>query len=528
MPLGTQIGHALKDRGVRFVFGIPGVHNQELYRGLADSGITHILSRHEQGAGFMADGFARATGEAGVAFVITGPGLTNILTPVGQAYSDSIPMLVIASGLENDPAQSVRGRLHEMKDQKGAALAVADWCVEADNPDAVYALIDRAFSEFAVNRPRPKCIQIPVPALSQTAHCAPPTPKRPLKPIPNNDLVVESGRLLRKSKRPLFVFGGGAVGAANSARAIVAHVGAAVFMTYAGRGVIPIGFPLCIGSHLPRPESVEILKKSDLVIVVGSALSEVDLWRDELGNETSMIYVDIDSSSLFNCRCDDVPIQGEANAFLHMLDLEIRNHRFETEWSASEIRTARQKFRDSCELERPGIARIADEVLAALPNGTMVYSDMTQFAYVAKETVALDAPGRWHHPYGFGTLGYALPAAIGGKLGLPETPVLAVAGDYGFQYTMQELGTAAELGLQLPILIWDNAGLKEIEQSMIAAQIEPFAVKARNPDFLKLADAYGVRSQLPQSVNELKSGIHEAFSADGPSLIVLRPELLFQ
>ncbi|MEM6341617.1 MAG: thiamine pyrophosphate-binding protein, partial [Pseudomonadota bacterium] len=158
-PLGAQISHMLKDRGVDVIFGIPGVHNQELYRGIEEAGITHVLARHEQGVGFMADGYARATGRPGVAYVITGPGLTNIMTPMGQAYSDSVPMLVISSCL--DETAATRGQLHQMRDQRGAAATVCDWSEEARTAEAAYALIDRAMIEFETQRKRPKHIQVP-------------------------------------------------------------------------------------------------------------------------------------------------------------------------------------------------------------------------------------------------------------------------------------------------------------------------------------------------------------------------------
>ena len=158
--LGAQISHMLKDRGVDVIFGIPGVHNQEMYRGIEEAGITHVLARHEQGAGFMADGYARATGKPGVAYVITGPGLCNIMTPMGQAYSDSVPMLVISSCLDETAAK--RGQLHQMKDQCAAADTVCDWSEEARTASAAYALVDRAFGEFETTRKRPKHIQVPI------------------------------------------------------------------------------------------------------------------------------------------------------------------------------------------------------------------------------------------------------------------------------------------------------------------------------------------------------------------------------
>lgn len=167
-PLGAQISHMLKDRGVTHVFGIPGVHNQELYRGIEEAGLVHVLARHEQGAGFMADGYARASGKPGVAYVITGPGLCNIMTPMGQAYSDSVPMLVISSCLDETAAR--RGQLHQMLDQEGAARTVCDWSETARSAEAAYALIDRALIENTPGRrTRPKSVVVPIALLEAQA-----------------------------------------------------------------------------------------------------------------------------------------------------------------------------------------------------------------------------------------------------------------------------------------------------------------------------------------------------------------------
>ena len=155
----------------------------------------------------------------------------------------------------------------------------------------------------------------------------------------------------------------------------------------------------------------------------------------------------------------------------------------------------------------------------------MIYSDMTQFAYAAKEVWDMPRPGHWHHPYGFGTLGYALPAAIGGAVARRGKPTLAIAGDYGLQYTIQELGTAVELGLSLPILVWDNGKLGEIEDSMIRSQIAPNAVVARNPDFGALAKAYGAEARAPKTLHALQTDVLAAFDAAVPTLIHVTPSI---
>ncbi|HHL21242.1 MAG TPA: acetolactate synthase isozyme1 large subunit, partial [Aliiroseovarius sp.] len=291
-PLGAQISRMLEARGVRVIFGIPGVHNIELYRGLEETGIQHVLARHEQGAGFMADGYARATGRPGIAYVISGPGLTNIMTPVGQAWSDSVPVLVISSCLDETAWR--RGQLHQMKDQAGAGACVADWSEVARDAQAAYGLIERAFAEFGAARPRPKHLSLPIALMSADAPAPPAPAARPGLALPDPAVLDRAARMLGAAERPLVLLGGGARGGAQAARALVDARKAASVCSYAGRGIVPDGAPLALGPALPHPGSVPLIASADLVVVVGSELAEVDLWRAELGHDAPMIRVDID------------------------------------------------------------------------------------------------------------------------------------------------------------------------------------------------------------------------------------------
>lgn len=523
-PLGAQISHALKARGVEVIFGIPGVHNVEMYRGIEEAGITHVLARHEQGAGFMADGYARATGRPGVAYVITGPGLCNIMTPMGQAWSDSVPVLVISSCLDETAAR--KGQLHQMRDQEGAAATVCDWSHEARTPEAAYGLIDRAFAEFASARPRTKHVQVPISALGALAAPAAPAARVALLPVAGAADVSAVAALLAGAKRPLFIWGGGAVRGADTARRVLAASGAASFTTYAGRGIPAIDDPLNFGACLPRPDSVEAIARADCVIAVGTELAEVDLWRDRLGHAATLVRVDIDPLVLADkTHPADLAILSDAAGFLAALGAAMPSGR-KTGWSAREVASARTQWRAATEAERPGIAEIVEAVVAALPDDALIYSDMTQFAYVGKEVTTMHGPGQWHHPSGFGTLGYALPASIGGKIGAGDRATVCIAGDYGFQYTVQELGVAVELGLSLPIIVWDNGKLKEIEDCMVNAQIAPNAVVARNPDFCKLAEAWGAHAVRPANLAAMQDAVRAALSADGPTLIHVTPDIL--
>ncbi|MEM1003988.1 MAG: thiamine pyrophosphate-binding protein [Pseudomonadota bacterium] len=521
-PLGAQISHMLRDRGVDVIFGIPGVHNQEMYRGIEEAGITHVLARHEQGAGFMADGYARATGKPGVAYVITGPGLCNIMTPMGQGYSDSVPMLVLSSCLDETQAQ--RGQLHQMKDQRGAANTVADWSEQADTSLATYGLIERAFEEFELSRPRPKHIQVPITQLTAEADPAP-FPNQPA--LRNQSRQVDIGpvlSLLNIARRPLFILGGGC--RSNLWRQILTGLGAACFTTFAGRGMAGINYALDYGAMLPRPGSADVIASADLVIAVGTELAEVDLWRHDLGHTATLVRVDLDPETLSDHHRAAIKIQTDGASFARALSEAAETLKPATGWTSDEVAETRARWRAEIDAERPGIGPVADALRAAIPADTMIYSDMTQFAYVAKEIWDMAYPYHWHHPTGFGTLGYALPAGIGGACARRGKPTAVIAGDYGFHYTMQELGVAVELGLSLPIILWDNGKLKEIEDSMVRGQIAPNAVVAHNPDFCKLAEAFGALSAAPASLAEMQAAVGAAFDAPVPTLIHVTPDIL--
>lgn len=525
-PLGVQISRMLKDRDVDVIFGIPGVHNQELYRGIEQAGITHVLARHEQGAGFMADGYARASGRPGVAYVITGPGLCNIMTPMGQGYSDSVSMLVISSCLDETAAR--RGQLHQMKDQRLAAETVCDWSQEARTSEAAYGLIDRALTEFQTARPRPKHVQVPISVLEADAPAAPapmPLPTTAKANAPFDRIAAD----LSAANKPLIVFGGGLASntgpdARELIQTLLTRTGAASFTTYAGRGLVAPDTPLHFGSTLARGSSADTIAEADYVLVLGAALDEVDLWRAHLGHKSTLVRVDIDPEVLSDPQRAEQIWNMDAQSFVagllpHLTDTTPK-------WDATAVAAKRAQWRAEVDAEFPHVLPVADALRASLPDDAMIFSDMTQFAYASKECWDMPRPGHWHHPTGFGTLGYALPAAIGGAMARKGLPTLAIAGDYGFQYTCNELGTAVELGLPLPILLWDNGKLGAIESSMVAAQIAPNAVIQQNPDFGMLAQAYGALFSQPDTLPALQQAVTDALSADRPTVIRMTPALV--
>ena len=525
LSTGEALVGLLEAYGVDTIFGIPGVHNIEMYRALPRSKIRHVLVRHEQGAGFMADGYARATGKPGVCFTITGPGLLNILTPLGQAWSDSSNVLVISSALDMADSAQGRGRLHEMIDQRAAAASVTNLHMRAYTPKDVRDGLARAFAHFASQRPRPAYLEIPLDMLKVSAGdgwTARPLPRRAL---PQLDQIHAAVERLHKAKRPLIILGGGALDAGRAALDIAEKLDAPILTTTAGKGAVPEDHPLCLGYKLGLESAPAFIRSFDAILCVGSQLSETDFWN-EIIIEENLIRIDIDPDSLARPHTAEIAINADAKATLEAIAKGLNS-----QGGLCRSEPARGTGPDDltwviADSNRELLTPVLETIREALPRETVICSDMTQIAYLANTIFPAYEPHTWIHPVGFGTLGFALPAGIGAKIGCPEKPVAVLIGDYGLQYTLNELGTAAEHKLPVVILMWNNERLGAIYDNMVHNGIQPNAVTLKNPDFQMLAKAYGCHAEKPGSLKALADAIMTALKAEGPTLIEMTPRMV--
>jgi 5-guanidino-2-oxopentanoate decarboxylase len=529
LSTGEALVGLLEAYGVDTIFGIPGVHNVEMYRALPRSKIKHVLVRHEQGAGFMADGYARATGKPGVCFTITGPGLTNILTPMGQAFSDSSPMLVISSSLDIGDSAQGRGRLHEMRSQLTVAHSVTPFARQATSPADVRDAVAEAFAGFAASRPRPFYLEIPVDLLKAPAGPGWKARPMPSRPHAGNADIDEAVRLLSGAKRPVIILGGGARQASKEAIKIAEALGAVVLSSTAGKGIVPESHPLSAGYRLSRDSAKKVITHSDVVLAVGTELSETDFWdgyridssQIEIGGK--LIRIDIDPSSLVRPHVPSLAILSDAKEALSAIAAKLPK---DAPRQGGET-TARKLHAPEDESDlRHKLKSVLAVIREALPPETIIASDMTQIAYAANEDFPMEQGGKWIYPVGFGTLGFALPAGIGARFGKNDTPVAAMIGDYGIQFTINELGTAVEHKLPLVILMWNNNALGQIRDDMVNKGIQPNAVTLRNPDFQMLAKSYGCHTEKPSSLKALAVAIKTALKADGPTLIEMTPAMV--
>jgi 5-guanidino-2-oxopentanoate decarboxylase len=521
-------GHAaialLEAYGVDTVFGIPGVHTLELYRGLADRKMRHIGVRREQGAGFMADGYARASGRPGVCCLITGPGLMNAATPLGQAYSDSVPVLVLASVNDSDDLGKGRGRLHEITDQHAAIQPLTGLTRTIRSPAELPEAMAEAFRLFETGRPRPAVFNLTLDMLRAPATVGGAQRIRTIRPQASAADLDAAAKLIDAAGRPMVIFGGGCVDCADEARAFLAKSGAIAVTTTAGKGVIADSDPATLGSSMGNTATQNALADADVVVAVGTELAETDSWTDSLSFHGKLIRIDLDAPTLVRDYAPTVALLADAGPTLAALTARIRAGRKPDASRIVAIRAA--NVLEIRPLEWKHIA-VLDVVRAALPRDGQVFSDMTQIAYTANFQFPCEKPRRWFHPLGFGTLGYAVPAAIGGQIACPDRPTIAIVGDGGFLFTMQELGTAVELGLPLPILVWNNDAFGQIAYGMNKRDIPELGVRQRNPDYLALARAFGAGAVRPDSLPALEEAISAALSAKGPTLIEVREDAPF-
>jgi len=525
---GERLVELIESYGIDTVFGIPGNHTVQLYRGLAQSQLRHVSPRHEQGAGFMADGYARATGRPAACFLISGPGLANAMTPMLQALADSIPMLVITAVSERAHLGLGEGRLHEIADQRAMAGQAARFSHTLMDPADLPKVLARAFAVFSSARPGPVHLQIPLDVITADASDVPPQPW-PLvsAPVGDRDAVADLAERLRAAHRPCLVAGGGAVSAEPELRALAEAWALPVVTTVNGKGLLPPGHPLLVGGS-PSLQSVRtFLADSDLVLAVGTEFSETDYDMLFLGNLPAIPYlarVDIDAAQLCRNQRADLPICGAAAPTLRALLDHLGAGDAPTQAAMERVRRVRTRNASEAHSNFQ-MGSFFETLKAALP-GLCLVGDSTLPTYYAVWQYEAPGPRRYFHSAtGMGTLGYAIPAAIGARRALPDSvPVVALIGDGAAQFTFMELAAAVQENLPITVLIWNNAGYGEIRAGMVAESIPPTGVDIAPPDFVAAAQALGCDSQRVSSLEALGEALRAAATTPRPTVLDLPQE----
>jgi acetolactate synthase-1/2/3 large subunit len=522
---GEVLVTLLENYGVKLVFGIPGVHTVELYRGLAASSLRHITPRHEQGAGFMADGYARVTGSPGVCFIITGPGMTNIATAMAQAYADSIPMLVISSVNARHQLGSGNGCLHELPSQRNLTAGFTAFSHTLMTPDELPQILARAFAVFELTRPRPVHIEIPLDVITAPAgHLLLARAARLSRPAASGSAIAQAVARLLQARRPLILAGGGAVDAGSDLQRLAEHLQAPIALTINAKGIIGPDHPLLIGSSQSTAATRALVREADVVLAIGTELGETDydtVFDGGFAIPGELIRIDIDAQQLARNFRATIAIVADAGQAASALLAAVAAAPYEpaTDWGAPRAAQVRSAIAAGYDAATRAQKRLLEAVRQALPD-VIIAGDSTQPVYAGNLVYDATTPRSWFNSStGYGTLGYGLPAAIGAKLGAAKRAVVCLIGDGGLQFTLPELASAVEAQVPVIVLLWNNAGYGEIKRYMTERAITPVGVDIYTPDFMMLARGFGCVGERIGSMNALLEQLPRAAGRSVPTVL---------
>lgn len=519
--VGERIVEGLAARGVEVVFGIPGVHTVEMYRGLSGSSVRHVTARHEQGCAFMADGYARASGKPGVALVITGPGLTNALTAMAQSREDSVPVLIISGVNRRESLGKGLGRLHELPDQQAMVRTLCP-SRQITDPSEVGEVLDWAFTTLATGRPGPVHIEVPTDVMPLPCPALPAPAPLPARPRAAADQVARAADLLNAARSPVIVVGGGARGQDAALRALAERLDAPVVQTVNARGMMH-GHDLCVPASPSLQAVRDLIAASGQVLVLGSeiGLTEYDMYATEsLPDLRGMIRVDICPAQLARHKAA-LTIEADVGEFLTDILARLTPKRAD---GAQRSEAARKRSRaDLGEIyaPMPEQLQMVEAIRTAMP-ACVIVGDSTQPVYAGNLYYDHDRAGGWFNAAtGYGALGFGPGAAVGAAVALPGVPVVCLIGDGGLQFSPGELRTAVDEGLPISFVVWNNAAFLEIAEAMRGANTE---VIGCTPSPLRL-EPFAAACDLPfTSVPPEPEVLTWALSqpCDGPRMIEVR------
>jgi acetolactate synthase-1/2/3 large subunit len=522
--VGIRLVEGLVARGVDTVFGIPGVHTIELYRGLAaaQGKIRHVTARHEQGAGFMADGYARVSGKPGVAFVITGPGLTNTLTAMAQAKADSVPMLVVSGLGRSDTLGKGLGRLHELPDQ-GAMVATLCHTETVTDPKKLGEVLDRAFAAMTAGRPGPAHIQISTNMMGQ------PCPALPPPATQGSAVPLPLGRMrsiastLNNAERIVILAGGGVRGAEKDLQRLAESLDAPVVLTANARGAM-YGHRLAVPASPSLNAVRHLMLMSDQILAIGTELGPTDYdvyAKGGVPDLSGMIRIDICTDQLARHPAK-MPIKADAGPMMAaLLPMTLPANRDGFRRAEVTRSTARVEL-EGLSPHMVGQLEMVEAIRKGMP-GAIIIGDSTQPVYAGNLYYHHDRPGGWFNAAtGYGALGYAPGAAVGAAIAAPGVPIVCLIGDGGLTFSPGELKTAVDERLPITYIVWNNAGFREIEEALRDARVDPILGCHPTPlDMEDFAAACGLPfAQIPQDAAEMIEMLETPL--DGPRLLEIQ------
>ncbi|MBI3976582.1 MAG: thiamine pyrophosphate-binding protein [Chloroflexi bacterium] len=518
MTGGQALVQALKQEGVQTIFGLPGVQLDWAFDALyaERDAIRVIHTRHEQAAAYMADGYARTTGRVGTFLVVPGPGLLNATAALSTAYACSSPVLALTGQIPSQWIGAGRGLLHEIDDQLGMIRHVTKWAARGMAPAEIPGLVHEAFRQLRSGRPRPVELEVPPDVLQATGEVDLGTPLPVERPAGDSDLIEQAARVLGRAECPLIFAGGGvlASGAWEELRRVAELLVAPVIMSANGRGA------LSDRHHLAHEQlsSPQLLATADAILAVGTRL--MPYWGQAIPeSDRPCIRIDADARQIDRPLPPTIGIVADAAVGLAALAERIERHNRKRASRRDELVALQREVAALVNGWEPQ-ASYGRALRAALPDDAIIVNESTQVGYWCSHGLPVYEPRTFLTSGYQGTLGYGFPTALGAGMANPDRVVVSVNGDGGFMYNVQELATAAQHGIAVTTVVFDDGAfgnVKRTQQEAFGGRV--IASDLRNPDLARVAELFGVWGIRAEGPDELRVALQQATAAREPALI---------
>jgi acetolactate synthase-1/2/3 large subunit len=530
---GQAIVDSLRSEGVTQAFGLISVQMMYLYDALyeAKDSFKFIGGRNESAVAYMADGYARASGKPGVCFTSTGPGAANSVGAMGEAYHSSSPVLNITSNCERDLINSDRGAPHEPKDQLGMFRSVTDWNALITEVEAIPEYIHEAFQRFLNRRPRPIELEIPTDMLAQMAEVRVLPPAERIRQQGEHKGIEQAAKMLETARKLVIWSGGGIISSEATPELVqlAELLGAPVTTTYGGKGGFPDDHPLALGCSIGgrvygQNPVFDFIERCDVALVVGARLPYRATVGVGLKFPQKLIHIDIDTGVFNKNYRATVCIAGDAKAVLRQLVGALKGKSVaKSEAFDNEVKQLKERVRQALWEKGANQQRVMEAIRGTISSDTIIVADPTVPAYWATRGMPCYEPRIYLSPHGWSSIGFAFPAALGAKVARPERQVVVISGDGGFQLNMQELGTAAQYGIKVVVLLFNDGAwgaLRDRQRDYHGGRY--YGTDLLNPDFVKLAESYGLAATRVNSCQEMSVALENALNDKAFHLIDIK------
>lgn len=516
MTGGEAIVGQLRREGIEVVFGLPGVQLYGIWAALRDEpGIRVITTRHEQATTYMADGYTRASGKIGAALVVPGPGLLNAASGMSTAYSTSTPVLVIAGQVQRAFIGRDVGMLHEVNDQQAAIAPITKWRRRATEVKDCPSAVHEAMFQLKTGRPRPVEIEFPPETMEEEGEAELLEPANPMRPAARSTEIDRAAELLLAARRPVIYAGGGVVlgDAQQELLELAEHLQIGIVESFEGKGAIDDRNYLSLGSALLwYGELREYFNRSDLILAIGTRFASAAPGKDQ-----QVVQIDIDPAEIGRNHKNTIAVAGDARATLRELVKRVKSapRRDSKKLEFEKIRASAMSAGSDEEPQNTLLRGLRE----GTPDDAILISGMTQVGYFSRPFWPTYSPRTYLTSGYSGNLGFEYPTGLGAKVGRPDRAVVIVVGDGGFMYSSSELATAVQHKINAVCVVFNDGAFGNVARDLDEGWGGQYAAALHNPDFMKLAAAYGMHGMRASGPDELQRLVAEAVQLDRPVLL---------